>query len=226
MGNKVHPKAFRLAFLTNWDARWFARKNQFSSFLRQDVEIRSFLVVLLKEALVDEIEIERTRQHLTITIYASKPGFIIGRGGSGIEELKKKIRTRFFKGKPPTFQVNIKEVHQPALSAKIVAQQIAFDIEKRLPFRRCMKQAIEKVMKAGALGVKVALAGRLNGAEIARTEKLAQGKIPMHTLRSEIQFARVAAHTTFGAIGIKIWINRGEIFQKQEEKTLNERMSI
>jgi len=226
MGHKVHPKAFRLAVLRNWESRWFVRGKQLAICLRQDVEIRSFLSRALKEALLDEIEIERTRQNMTITIYAAKPGFIIGRAGAGIDDLKKKIKERFFRGKSTTFQINIKEVQRPALSAQIVAQQMVFDIEKRLPFRRTMKQAIERVLKAGAVGVKVSMAGRLNGAEIARIEKLAQGKIPMHNLRSDIQFARVAAHTTYGAIGIKVWINRGEIFRKQDEKESSEKTSF
>lgn len=222
MGHKVHPKIFRLAIMRNWDARWFTREH-FTSFLQEDVKIRSFLLKELKEAFVNHVEIERTRQSLTITIYAAKPGFIIGRAGAGIEELKKKMKIRFFRGKRISFQLNVKEIQQPSLFARIVAQQMAFDLEKRLPFRRSMKQTIERVMKTGALGVKVAVAGRLNGAEIARTERLSQGKIPMHNLRSDIDFARVTASTTYGAIGIKVWINRGEIFEKGLNSNISDR---
>ena len=217
MGHKVHPKIFRLAVMRNWDARWFAKKH-FASFLREDVELRDFFMKTLKDALLDRVEIDRTRQNLTITIYAAKPGFIIGRGGAGIEDLKKKIKQKFFSGKKTIFQINVKEIPRPSLSARVIAQQIAFDLEKRLPFRRSMKQSIERVLKSGAEGVKVVVAGRLNGAEIARIERLARGKIPMHNLRADIDFARIAAKTSFGSIGVKVWINRGEVFEKIEKR--------
>jgi len=170
----------------------------------------------LKDALVDKIEIERTRQEIKILIHSAKPGIIIGRGGTGIEDLSKKIKTKFFPGKRVKMSINVKEVQNASLSANVVGQQIAMDIEKRMPFRRTMKSTIERVMKSGAQGVKVAISGRLNGSEIARREMLAQGKIPLHTLRSDIDFANVTARTIWGAIGIKVWINRGEVF---EEKT-------
>lgn len=213
MGHKVHPKAFRLAVTHNWDARWFS-KDTLPALLREDVQIREFLLKTLKDALVDRVEIERTRQVVTLTIYSAKPGVVIGRAGAGIEQIRKQILQRFYRGRKVSIQVNVKEIQYPVLSAAIVGQQIAVDIEKRLPFRRSMKQTIEKVMKGGAQGVKVILGGRLNGAEIARTEMIAQGKIPLHNLRADIDFARVRAETIYGTIGIKVWINRGEIFEK------------
>jgi small subunit ribosomal protein S3 len=214
MGHKVHPKAFRLSTIRPWEAAWFAKKDGFAGLLREDVRLRDFLRRELKEALVDRIEIERTRQQISVTIFSAKPGFIIGRAGAGIEDLKKKILTKFFPGRRVALSLNVKEVARPSLSAQIVGQQIATDIEKRFPFRRAMKQAIERVLKARAEGIKITLGGRLNGAEIARVETLAHGKVPLHNLRADIDFATVTANTIYGAIGIKVWINRGEIFEK------------
>jgi small subunit ribosomal protein S3 len=212
MGHKVHPKAFRLAVTKGWSGSWFARQN-FSALLKEDVQLRDFLWKRLKDSLVDRIEIERSRQKLTVTVYAAKPGTIIGRAGAGIEELTKAIKKTFYRGRKVDLQINVKEVQQPSLSARIVGSQIASDLEKRMPFRRIMKMAIERVMKAGAQGVKITISGRLNGAEIARTETLAQGKIPLHNLRADINFASVTAFTIYGTIGIKVWINCGEVFE-------------
>lgn len=213
MGHKVHPLSFRLPVTHRWSGVWFANK-QFSVFLREDARLRSWLRRQLKEANVDDITMERSRQNLTVNIRAGKPGVIIGRAGAGIEELKKKMMKEFFRGRRFGLNINVKEVERPSLSAHIVGQQIALDLEKRLPFRRAMKVAIERVLKAGALGVKLTVSGRLNGADIARTETLAKGKIPLHNLRADVDFTRVAAHTVYGAIGVKVWINRGEIFTK------------
>lgn len=217
MGHKVHPKAFRLATIRSWDSAWFSKKEGFPELLREDVRIRDFLRRELKEAMVDRVEIERTRQQINVTIYSAKPGFIIGRAGAGIEDLKKKILTKFYRGRRVAMSLNVKEVARPSLSAQIVGQQIAADIEKRFPFRRAMKQAIERVLKARAEGVKITLGGRLNGAEIARVETLAHGKVPLHNLRADIDFATVTARTIYGAIGVRVWINRGEIFSKGGE---------
>jgi small subunit ribosomal protein S3 len=177
--------------------------------------IRAFLMKTLKDALIEKVEIERTRQEIKIQIYSAKPGIIIGRGGTGIEDLSKKIKSKFFPGKRVKMSINVKEVQNVSLSAMVVGQQIAADIEKRMPFRRVMKGTLERVTKAGAKGVKVVISGRLNGSEIARREMLAQGKIPLHTLRSDIDYASVTARTIWGAIGIKVWINRGEVFDKK-----------
>jgi small subunit ribosomal protein S3 len=217
MGHKVHPKAFRLSTIRPWDAIWFSKKENFPELLREDIKIRDFLRAELKEALVDRIEIERTRQQVSVAIYSAKPGFIIGRAGVGVEDLKNKILKKFYRGRRVVLSVNVKEVARPSLSAQIVGQQIAADIEKRFPFRRAMKQAIERVLKARAEGVRITLGGRLNGAEIARVETLAHGKVPLHNLRADIDFATVTANTIYGAIGIKVWINRGEIFSAKSE---------
>lgn len=213
MGHKVHPRAFRLGVTHAWDAIWFAGKRQvFINNLREDVQIRAFLKKELREALIDRVEIERARQKVIVAIHTAKPGIIIGRAGAGIDELAKKIKKMFYRGRKVDLQIQVKEITNSNLSAAIVGHLIAFDIEKRMPFRRTMKSTIERVLKAGAQGVKVTLGGRLNGAEIARVETLASGKIPLHNLRADVNFASVTARTIAGAIGIKVWINRGEVF--------------
>lgn len=214
MGQKVHPNVFRIGVIRGWDGVWFASKKGFMSQLKQDVEIRDFLRNLLKEALVDHIEIERSRQEIRLVIHSAKPGVIIGRGGAGIEDLTQKLKKVFFRGRRIKMSVNVKEISKPSLSSQVIAQQIAVDIEKRMPFRRVMKMAIDRALKAGALGVKIRISGRLNGADIARRETIAQGKIPLHNLRSDIDFATLPARTIWGAIGVKVWINRGEVFDK------------
>ncbi|MEK7615365.1 MAG: 30S ribosomal protein S3 [Patescibacteria group bacterium] len=214
MGNKVNPRAFRIGVSQGWDAAWFSNPKQFRSLLQEDVEIRAFLKKELKEALIDRIEMERSRLDLKINIFAAKPGIVIGRAGAGIEEMVKKLKTKFYPGKRAVISINVKELQRPSLSAQVVGQQIAAEIEKRMPFRRVMKMAIERVMKGGAQGVKVAIGGRLNGSDIARREGIAQGKTPLHSLRADIDFASVTARTMWGAIGIKVWINRGEVFEE------------
>lgn len=216
MGTKVNPRAYRLATVHGSDAKWIAKRPIAKQLLRDDVRIRAFLIKKLREASVDRVEVERTTQTMTISIFAAKPGVIIGRGGAGIEDLKKEILSTFFRGRRVKINVNVNEISNPSLSAAIVALQVATDLEKRLPFRRSMKMAIERVMKAGAQGVRVKVGGRLNGAEIARTEALAQGKIPLQTLRADIDFYRATAYTLYGTIGVKVWINRGEVFEEKK----------
>ncbi|MDP3985641.1 MAG: 30S ribosomal protein S3 [bacterium] len=214
MGQKVHPRAFRLNTVKTWDSKWFARKSQFADQLRTDVLVRAFLMRSLREASVASIEIERSGSNVVITVRSAKPGFVIGRGGTGAEELKRKLMLQFFKGKKVNVQLNIVEVTKPSLSATIVAQQIATDTEKRMPFRRLMKQAIDRVEKGGAEGVKIRMSGRLGGAEIARREQLSSGKIPLQNLRADIDFGQATAHTIYGTVGVTVWINRGEVFEK------------
>lgn len=218
MGHKVHPKAFRLAVTRDWDATWFAGDKQFAALLREDVRIRDFLKKSLKDAQVSKIAIERSRGNLIINIHAAKPGVVIGRGGAGITELTTKLKKQYFAGRKVNLSINVKEIENPTLSASVIGQQIVSDIERRLPFRRAMKSAIERVLKSGGEGVKITIGGRLNGAEIARVENLASGKVPLHNLRADIDFARETAHTIYGAIGVKVWINRGEKFHKTVTK--------
>lgn len=214
MGHKVNPKIFRIGQLQQWTSKWFSSRD-YAKLLQQDVLIRDFLGRELKDAAMARVDIERSASHLTVIIHTAKPGVIIGRGGQGVEELKKKIQRQFLDGKT-AFTITIKEVGDPGLSAELVVQSVIADLEKRVAFRRVMKQAVGRVEKAGAQGVKVMVAGRLNGSEIARTEKLNSGSLPLHTLRADIDYAHGEAHTTYGVIGVKVWIYKGEKFIKQE----------
>lgn len=217
MGNKVHPRVLRTGIIYSWESKWFANKKDFAALLREDTKIKKFLRAKLKESSVDRIEIDRTPRALTITVHSAKPGFIIGRGGTGIEDLKKQLRDMLAKGKEKlNLNFNVVEITNPSLSAAIVAQSMISDIERRLPFRRVLKQHLERVQKAGAKGVKLQVKGRLNGAEIARDEKLSWGSVPLHNLRADINYCSDFARTLFGTIGVKVWIYRGEIFDKDK----------
>jgi len=213
MGKKVNPRIFRMGLSEQWRSRWFSDKD-FAKFLQQDTLIRRYINKTLREAGIDRVEIERNRGEITVNVSAAKPGLIIGRGGSGIEELKKTISRKFL-GQGTKVSINITEVSVPSLSASVIVENMRQDIEKRIPFRRVMKQSIDKVMKAGAKGVRIIVSGRLNGSEIARREKLVQGSIPLHTLRANIDYSRGAANTIYGAIGLKVWIYKGQYFDKK-----------
>jgi len=215
MGHKVHPKVHRLQVIYTWDSRWF-KKHGYAAAAKQDIQIRKFLTVKYKDAHIDAVGIERGPKNMTIRVLAAKPGLIIGRGGQGLEDLRKTIERKFLQMSLKV-KLQIQEVRNPSLSAAVMGQTMVAEIERRLPFRRVMKQAMERVMKAGALGVKVNMAGRLNGVEIARTEMLATGKVPLITLRSDVDYAFTEAHTTYGKIGIKVWIYLGEIFGRKDK---------
>jgi small subunit ribosomal protein S3 len=213
MGHKINPTSFRLNITDTWKSKWFSKSN-YVELLHEDIKIREYLENHLRKAGVSRIDIERLNDGtITVVIFTTKPGLLIGKGGAGIEELKKRIKTKL--GIKKELKVNIEQIpdRDINLQATVVANGIAEQIEKRVAFRRLMKQAIEQVMQAGAKGVKVAVGGRLNGADIARTEHLSSGKIPLHTLRADIDFAKSTAHTTYGTIGIKVWIYRGDIFE-------------
>lgn len=216
MGHKVHPKIHRIPTIYSWDSKWFAKGKSMPLFLEQEVGIRDFLTKKLKESLIDGISIERTPKDLTVYVLAAKPGTIIGRGGQGLEDLRKHIERKILQ-QSLKVKINILEVRNPALSAQIVANNAATDIEKRFPFRRVMKQLIERVTTAGGQGVKVCMSGRLNGVEIARTEKLSAGKMSLITLRSDVDYALAEAQTLYGKIGIKVWIYKGEAFSRRDK---------
>jgi len=217
MGHKVHPRAHRTQVIYTWDSKWFGKKS-YAKFAEQDIKIREFLGKKFKDAHIDAIGIERGAKDMAINIFAAKPGFIIGRGGKGLELLRKEIERKFLQMSLKV-KLNIKEVRSPALSAPVVAQSMASDIERRIPFRRVMKQGRDRVMKAGAKGMKVTMAGRLNGVEIARTEKLAAGTVPLITMRSDVDYAFVEAQTIYGKIGVKVWICHGEVFGRKDKFT-------
>lgn len=214
MGHKVHPKLFRMGVTNTWPSRWFARGNAYRDHLRQDIGIREFIQKEMKEGAISKVCIDRSQNVIAITIYSGKPGFVIGRSAAGIDELRKKILSNFFRGRRVTLRLDVVEISKSNLDATIVAQQVASDIERRLPFRRALKQTIERVKKSGGLGVKVAVSGRLNGSEIARREWLGWGKIPLTSLRADIDYAQATARTQAGAVGIKVWIYRGDVFEQ------------
>lgn len=219
MGKKINPKVIRIGIIKTWPSTWFSSGNNYILNTKQDVLMRKYIIKNFREAGIDKVEIARSSGQINIDIYTGKPGVIIGRGGNGVEELKRTLHRKFLcnpmKIRLNEININIKEVDNPNLSAQINVQAMTLEIEKRVPFRKVMKQAIARIERAGALGVKVVVSGRLNGAEIARTEKLISGKLPLSTLRANIDYSRGAAQTTYGAIGIKVWIYKGEVFNKE-----------
>lgn len=222
MGQKVHPRGYRLSTIYHWSSKWFS-SDHYADFLQQDLQIRKFLRTELKAASIANIEFDRSGNDVTVIIHSAKPGVIIGRGGKGVDDIKKKLQK--FLPLKASLNISIKEVNNPNLNAELVCQSMIADLEKRVRFRRVLKQTISRVEKSGAKGVKVMVAGRLNGVEIARTEKLASGSLPLSTLRADIDYARGVARTTYGAIGVKVWIYKGEVFgdQKVDEDSKSEK---
>jgi len=216
MGHKINPTSIRLKITDTWKSRWFAKSAIYPKLLEEDTKIREYLSKHLKKAGLVRLDIERTGDGtITVIVKTTKPGLIIGKGGAGIEELKRKIKQKLRIKKE--LKVNIEELRDVNLQAQSIANSIVEQIEKRVAFRRLMKQSLEQIMNSGAKGAKVAIGGRLNGAEIARTEHLALGKIPLHTLRADIDFARATAFTTYGTVGVKVWIYKGDVFQEKSE---------
>tara|TARA_B100001057_G_scaffold344111_1_gene345073 strand:+ start:1452 stop:2129 length:678 start_codon:yes stop_codon:yes gene_type:complete len=209
MGQKVNPNGFRLGVNRTWSSRWFSKSN-YAKFLHQDLEIKSYVQKKLKNASIAKINIERAAKKIRISIFSSRPGIIIGKKGADIEELKNKLT----KLSNLDVFLDIKEIRKPEVEAKLVAENIATQLEKRVSFRRAMKKSVQSSMRLGAKGVKVLCSGRLGGAEIARNEKYNEGSVPLHTLRSDIDYATAEAETTYGIVGIKVWINKGIILKK------------
>jgi small subunit ribosomal protein S3 len=216
MGQKIHPVGLRLGITRTWDSRWFEKKH-YKDWLHEDVKIRKYFTRWMRPAAISKIEIERRANQARVIVNTGKPGIIIGKRGVGIEEIRKNLED--LTGK--SVQVNVMEIKHPEIDARLVAQNIVDQLEKRIAFRRAMKQAIMRTMKAGARGIKVQVSGRLGGAEIARTERNHDGKVPLHTLRADIDYAHVEAFTTFGRIGVKVWIYRGEVLPEHARQ--NER---
>ncbi len=213
MGQKVHPKGFRLGIIEQWDSRWFARR-EYAQLLHEDLRLRKFLKERLYHAGISKVEIERAANKAKINIYTARPGIVIGKKGAEIEKLKAEIGRL---SKRESF-INIHEVRRPDVDAQLVAENVALQLERRVAFRRAMKEAVGRAMRMGALGVKVRCSGRLGGAEIARTEWYREGRVPLHTLRADISYGLAQAKTTYGVIGIKSWIFRGEVLTREEEK--------
>lgn len=210
MGQKVNPRSLRIGIIHTWDSKWFANRRDYAGMFHSDLELKKIILKRLKNAAVTKVEIERFAKKVTVNVYAAKPGLIIGRQGVLIEDLKDFLKRKFNQ----VIDVNIHEVTDPELSAELIGQNIASQVERRIAYRRACKMALQKAMEAGAKGVKVQIAGRLNGVEIARREYFKEGNIPLHTLRADIDYARVKAHTTYGVIGIKVWVYKGLIFKK------------
>jgi len=211
MGQKAHPTGQRLGFIKGWDSNWYGGNN-YADKLVEDEKIRQYLMARLKKASVAKIVIERTLKLVTVTINTARPGVIIGKGGAEVDKLREELKK--FTGKD--CQINIFEIKRPELDARLVADSIARQLEGRISFRRAMKMSVASTMRMGAEGIKVQVSGRLNGAEIARVEKYREGRVPLHTLRADIDFAITEAHTKMGRIGVKCWICRGEVFGKRD----------
>lgn len=213
MGQKVHPKGFRIGVTRNWDSRWYADRD-YTDLLHEDHRIRKFVKEKFYAAGISSVEIERTGNRVKVSINTAKPGIIIGRGGTEVEKLKNALNDLTGKN----VNINIVEIKKPELDAQIVAENIAQSLEKRVAFRRAIKQTLGRTMRSGAKGIKIMVSGRLGGAEIARTEWSAEGRVPLHTLRADIDYGFAEANTTYGKIGIKVWINRGEILPQAKNR--------
>jgi small subunit ribosomal protein S3 len=218
MGRKTNPNILRIGnILHNWDAKWFSdNPKDFRDNLIQDVKIRTYLKKSLRAASISRVEVVRQAREISLTVHTSRPAMVIGRGGSGIEKIQKDLAK--FLGKETRVRINVQEVRNPDTDATAVATQVVDQIERRMPYRRILKQSVQRSMQAGARGVRIAVAGRLNGADIARREWLADGNVPLHTFRADISYATKTAFTTFGTIGVKVWINRGEYETESAEK--------
>ena len=211
MGQKVHPLALRLGFIRTWHSRWFAKHTNYAKFITQDYNIRKFIKKRFKQAAVSKIVIERLADRIRIRIYSARPGIIIGRHGADIERLREDLNTMV----QTEVSIDIEEIKNSALDAQLVSENIAFQLEKRVAFRRAVKRAMEQSMNAGAKGIRTCCAGRLNGAEMSRTEMYKQGKVPLQTLRADIDYGFAEALTTYGLIGIKVWIYKGDILSRK-----------
>ena len=218
MGQKVNPHGLRVGVISGWNTQWYADKKQFSKFLKEDNVIRTFLKKKYYAAAISKIMIERAANKIAVTIYTARPGVIIGKAGAEVEIIKKDL-AKLTNGK--AVSINITEVRKPDCDAQLVAEGVAAQLEKRMSFRRCMKQAIGRSMRAGCKGIKMMVSGRLDGAEIARSEQYHEGSIPLQTLRADIDYGFAEAHTTFGMIGVKCWIYKGEVI-KAAKKTATE----
>ena len=215
MGQKVHPTGIRLGIVKDWASRWYADTKTFPEHIRTDHEIRAYIKKKLKDASVSRITIERPSKKCNITIHTARPGIVIGKKGEDIEKLRMEV-SQMIGMLIQDVRININEVRKPELDAQLVAEGIAQQLERRVMFRRAMKRAVTNTMRVGAEGIKVKVGGRLNGAEIARSEWYREGRVPLHTLRADIDYGTAEAHTTYGVIGVKVWIFKGEIFDKPE----------
>jgi len=222
MGQKVHPTGIRLGIVKDWVSKWYADSHTFPEYVRLDYQVRDFIKKKLKDASVSRIHIERQAKKANITIYTARPGIVIGKKGEDIEKLRTEV-AKIIEMPIQDVRINIAEVRKPELDAQLVAEGIAQQLERRVMFRRAMKRAVTNTMRVGAEGIKVKVGGRLNGAEIARSEWYREGRVPLHTFRADIDYGFAEAHTTYGVIGVKVWIFKGEIFDKPEVESAEEK---
>ena len=215
MGHKINPVGLRIGINQSWRSKWFS-KREYKNNLKQDIEIRNQIMKKWRNAAISDVEIERSQTFVKVIIKTARPGVIIGRGGSGIEDIKRDIQSNFFKNdKRTNLKIEVQEIKNFEESAQVLAQSIADQLEKRMPFRRVMKSTLDQAMKINIIkGIKVELNGRLGGAEMSRREWLSKGTLPLHTLRADIDFARATAYTTYGTLGVKVWLYKGEVFDK------------
>ncbi|RIV24535.1 30S ribosomal protein S3 [Alicyclobacillaceae bacterium I2511] len=218
MGQKIHPVGLRIGIIRDWESRWYANPKDYQNLLHEDLKMREFILNRLKDAAVAEVDIERAANRINVIIHTAKPGMVIGKGGSEVDSLRNQLNT--LTGK--RVHIAISEIKAPDLNARLVAQNIATQLERRVSFRRAMKQSMQRTMRSGAKGMRVQVAGRLGGAEIARREGYSEGTVPLHTLRADIDYALAEAHTTYGRIGVKVWIYRGEILPQRVRKGVEE----
>jgi small subunit ribosomal protein S3 len=211
MGQKVHPNGFRLGIIRDWNAKWFATGREYARKLTIDQNVRAFIDKKMKSAAVSKVQLDRFGDNLNVTIFTARPGIVIGKKGEDIEKLR--LQLGKINGAP--VQISVEEIRKPELDAKLVAENICQQLEKRIMFRRAMKRSVQNSMRLGAEGVKVMVAGRLNGAEIARSEWYREGRVPLHTLRADVDYGFAEAHTTYGVIGVKVWIFKGEIYEEE-----------
>ncbi len=222
MGQKVHPTGIRLGIVKDWTSKWYADSRTFPEYVRLDYKVREFIKKKLKDASVSQILIERPAKKANITINTARPGIVIGKKGEDIEKLRFEV-AKIIEMPIHDVRINIAEVRKPELDAQLVAEGIAQQLERRVMFRRAMKRAVTNTMRVGAEGIKVKVGGRLNGAEIARSEWYHEGRVPLHTFRADIDYGLAEAHTTYGVIGVKVWIFKGEIFDKPEVESAEEK---
>jgi small subunit ribosomal protein S3 len=216
MGQKVHPTGIRLGIVKEWASKWYADTADFAGYVKTDHDLRKFIKKKLKDASVSRISIERPSKRVNITIHTARPGIVIGKKGEDIEKLRTEV-SKMVRMPIQDVRINISEIRKPEVDAQLVAEGIAQQLERRVMFRRAMKRAVTNTMRSGAEGVKVKVGGRLNGAEIARSEWYREGRVPLHTLRADIDYGFAEAHTTYGVLGVKVWIFKGEVFERPEK---------
>ena len=214
MGQKINPTGMRVGIIRDWDAKWYANKKDYATALHEDLKLRKYIETKLADASVSRIEIERTANRVNISIHTAKPGMVIGKGGSEVDALRNELSKLVAKGE--RVHINIIEIKKPDLDAHLVGSQIASDLERRVAFRRAMRGAIQRAMRAGAKGIKTQVSGRLNGADIARVEQYTEGTVPLHTLRADIDYSWDEATTTYGQLGVKTWIYRGDVLPEKK----------